>query len=79
MLPNLEYMKFEPYCPNCLKIDDSFNDIKIEGRCLEKKRDDLESIIHEIAGIIYLLIFMSVLYCIRFIRKEIFRFLKIKF
>jgi hypothetical protein len=78
---HLQKIKFDPFCHNCLKIDDFFNGMNIEGRCIEKDHSnnmDLKSIVHEIAGIISLLIFLSILYLIRFIRKEILRYFTTK-
>jgi hypothetical protein len=74
--PSLEKIKFDTFCPNCLKIDEYFQGLSIEGRCLERGHPpnlDLSSITSEIAGIISLLVFLSILYLIRFIRKEILR------
>jgi len=72
--PKLRTMRFKPYCYNCLQIDNNFNGMQFEGRCLEKQRreiPDLTSVVHEVAGIIGLLAFLSILYLLRIIRQEI--------
>jgi len=52
-LPNLHTIRFDPYCSNCLKIDENFNKkLHVQGRCLEKplKSVDLSAITNEIAA-----------------------------
>lgn len=74
-LPDLEIIKFKPYCHNCLVIDQNFGNLKIEGRCLERKplggSMDLSTIVNEVAGCLAFLIFLTILYLIKFIKKEI--------
>ena len=35
----LEYIQFTPYCKECLKIDNNFKHLNVEGRCLENTFD----------------------------------------
>lgn len=77
--PKLERMKFFPECKNCLKIDESFPKIKVEGRCLEndptcKHKEDLKTISNEIISCFILLLTLTVLYIIRFIKNEILQY-----
>lgn len=72
----LDLIKFEPFCRQCLKIDENFFGIKIEGRCLENDRkleniDQLSTISNEIVSCIVLLLTLTLLYTIRFIKYEI--------
>ena len=74
--PELELLKFTPFCKNCLKIDDNFSNVKVEGRCLENDikcchKEDLTLIADEIASCIVLLIVLAILYTIKNVKKEI--------
>jgi len=73
-LPNLHSMNFDPYCPNCLKIDENFNKkLHVHGRCLEKpvKSVDLSEITNEIAACLAFLILLTILYIIKFVKQEL--------
>jgi len=73
-LPNLHTMSFDPYCSNCLKIDENFNkNLHVQGRCLEKhvKSVDLSEITNEIAACLAFLILLTILYIIKFVKHEI--------
>lgn len=72
--PELENLKFTPFCKECLKIDSNFQNLNVEGRCLEnstEKSIELDKIIHEIAVCLAFLIFLTILYFIRFIKHEL--------
>jgi len=74
--PRLKEIIFDPLCTNCLKIDSEFNGIKIQGRCLETSKEqnvDLSLIINEIFACFILLLLISILSLLKFIKKEILR------
>lgn len=78
----LEYMNFQPFCNDCLEVDEHVNPaLKIEGRCMIKSTDkkfneNLITITNEIGGCIALLVTLTVLYIVKFIRKEMLRIFK---
>lgn len=72
--PKLKLLQFKPPCKNCLKVDENFPKISVEGRCLEsncRHKEDLALISSEIASCIALLIMLTLLYAIRFVKNEI--------
>lgn len=74
--PELDFIKFDPSCKDCLKIDENFNGMRIDGRCLEsdmkcRHREQLSTISNEIASLLVLVIMLTFLYLIRFIKYEI--------
>lgn len=77
-LPNLHTLSFDPYCPNCLKIDENFDrKLQVQGRCLEKpsfKSVDLSEITKEIAACLAFLILLTILYIVKFVKQEIAHF-----
>jgi len=73
--PNLQTLNFDPYCANCLKIDENFDrNLHVQGRCLEKrlKSVDLSEITNQIAAAcLTFLILLTILYIIKFVKQEI--------
>lgn len=78
--PELEKLKFEPFCSKCLETDENFKpDLQVEGRCLisnenRKFNDHLSIITNEIASCIALLVMLFILCIIRFVKNEILQF-----
>jgi hypothetical protein len=75
----LKHIVFSPPCRTCLKVDEHFPTILVEGRCLETKYltalnvKQLGVISDEIASCIGFLVFLTLLYTFKFIKKEIFQ------
>jgi len=76
-LPHLHTVSFDPYCPNCLQIDENINQNRhVQGGCLENffKSVDISQMTNEIAACLAYLILLVVLYIIKFVKQEIVNF-----